>query len=34
MQLQQVQIAYRLDVNEWRWNQSLQLLVDTVVAAE
>ncbi len=34
MQPQNVQIAYRLDVNEWRGNQSLQLLVDTVVAAE
>jgi single-stranded-DNA-specific exonuclease len=34
MQPQQVQIAYRLDINEWRGNQSLQLLVDTVVAAE
>ncbi|MFO7593294.1 MAG: single-stranded-DNA-specific exonuclease RecJ [Pseudomonadota bacterium] len=30
----QVQIAYRLDINEWRGNQSLQLLVDTIVAAE
>lgn len=29
-----VQIAYRLDINEWRGNQTLQLLVDTVVAAE
>ena len=31
---QHVQIAYRLDINEWRGNQSLQLLVDTIVAAE
>ncbi len=30
----QVQIAYRLDINEWRGNQSLQLLVDTIVVAE
>jgi single-stranded-DNA-specific exonuclease len=30
----QVQIAYRLDINEWRGSQSLQLLVDTIVAAE
>lgn len=34
LQPQQVQIAYRLDINEWRGNQSLQLLVDTIVAAE
>lgn len=33
LQPQQVQIAYRLDINEWRGNQSLQLLVDTIVAA-
>ncbi|MEN8170900.1 MAG: single-stranded-DNA-specific exonuclease RecJ [Pseudomonadota bacterium] len=31
---QNVQIAYRLDINEWRGNQSLQLLVDTIVAVE
>ncbi len=31
---QHVQIAYRLDINEWRGNQSMQLLVDTIVAAE
>lgn len=31
---QHVQIAYRLDINEWRGNQSLQLLIDTIVAAE
>ncbi len=30
----QVQIAYRLDINEWQGSQSLQLLVDTIVAAE
>jgi single-stranded-DNA-specific exonuclease len=30
----QVRIAYRLDINEWRGKQSLQLLVDTIVAAE
>ncbi len=30
----QMQIAYRLDINEWRGSQTLQLLVDTVVAAE
>lgn len=29
-----VLIAYRLDINEWRGNQSLQLLIDTIVAAE
>ena len=29
-----VQIAYRLDINEWQGRQSLQLLVDTIVAAE
>ncbi|MGM0594938.1 MAG: single-stranded-DNA-specific exonuclease RecJ [Pseudomonadota bacterium] len=34
LQPQQVQIAYRLDINEWRGKQSLQLLVDTIVAAE
>ncbi len=34
MQPRQVQIAYRLDINEWRGNQSLQLMVDTIVAAE
>jgi single-stranded-DNA-specific exonuclease len=34
MRPQQVQIAYRLDINEWRGRQSLQLLVDTIVAAE
>ncbi len=34
MKPQQVQIAYRLDINEWRGNQSLQLLVDTVVTAQ
>ncbi len=34
MNPENVQIAYRLDINEWRGNQSLQLLVDTVVAAE
>lgn len=34
LHLQNVQIAYRLDINEWRGNQSLQLLVDTIVAAE
>jgi single-stranded-DNA-specific exonuclease len=32
--LQNVQIAYRLDINEWRGNRNLQLLVDTIVAAE
>ncbi len=31
---QQLQIAYRLDINEWRGNQNLQLLIDTIVAAE
>ncbi|MCW8917576.1 MAG: single-stranded-DNA-specific exonuclease RecJ [Gammaproteobacteria bacterium] len=30
--LQRIQIAYRLDINEWRGNQSLQLLVETIVA--
>lgn len=30
----QVQIAYRLDINEWQGRQNLQLLVDTIVAAE
>jgi single-stranded-DNA-specific exonuclease len=34
LQPQCVQIAYRLDINEWRGRQSLQLLVDTIVAAE
>jgi len=34
MRPQRVQIAYRLDINEWRGRQSLQLLVDTVVTAE
>jgi len=34
MRPRQVQIAYRLDINEWRGSQSLQLLVDTIVAAE
>jgi single-stranded-DNA-specific exonuclease len=29
---QRMQIAYRLDINEWRGNQSLQLLIDTIVA--
>ncbi len=33
MRPQQVQIAYRLDINEWRGNRNLQLLVDTIVAA-
>ncbi len=33
-QPQNVQIAYRLDINEWRGNQSLQLLVDAIVTAE
>ncbi len=32
--LHHVQIAYRLDINEWRGSQSLQLLVDTIVTAE
>ncbi|MCW9088810.1 MAG: single-stranded-DNA-specific exonuclease RecJ [Gammaproteobacteria bacterium] len=34
MRPRQVQIAYRLDINEWRGTQSLQLLIDTIVAAE
>jgi single-stranded-DNA-specific exonuclease len=34
MKPRQVQIAYRLDINEWRGNRSLQLLIDTIVAAE
>jgi single-stranded-DNA-specific exonuclease len=34
MRPQHVQIAYRLDINEWRGNQTLQLLVDTIVSAE
>lgn len=34
LQPQRVQIAYRLDINELRGRQSLQLLVDTIVAAE
>ncbi len=34
LRLRQVQIAYRLDINEWRGSQTLQLLVDTIVAAE
>lgn len=34
MQPQRVQIAYRLDINEWKGKQSLQLLVDTIVSAE
>jgi hypothetical protein len=29
---QRIQIAYRLDINEWRGNQSLQLLIDSIVA--
>ena len=34
MPLQRLQIAYRLDINEWRGNQTLQLVVDTIVVAE
>ena len=34
MKPRQVRIAYRLDINEWRGNRSLQLLVDTIVEAE
>jgi single-stranded-DNA-specific exonuclease len=33
MQPQRVQLAYRLDINEWRGKQTLQLVVDTIVAA-
>jgi single-stranded-DNA-specific exonuclease len=34
MKPRQVQIAYRLDINEWRGNRSLQLVIDTIVTAE
>lgn len=31
---QRMEIAYRLDINEWRGNSSLQLLIDTIVAVD
>jgi single-stranded-DNA-specific exonuclease len=34
MKPRQVLIAYRLDINEWRGNRSLQLVIDTIVTAE
>lgn len=34
LRFRQVQIAYRLDINEWRGKQNLQLMIDTVVAAQ
>lgn len=31
---QRMEIAYRLDINEWRGTQSLQLLIDTIVTVD
>jgi single-stranded-DNA-specific exonuclease len=34
MSPQRMEITYRLDINEWRGNQSLQLLIDTIVTVD